>query len=129
MTSEELIAQFETGAVSAASFHHADHVRMAFLYLSRYPVLEVLRRFSAALVRFAAANGQPQRYHETITWAYVFLIRERMARAAQPATWEDFRRTNPDLLNTGNDFLRKYYRDETLSCALARGMFLLPDGF
>jgi hypothetical protein len=52
----------------------------SFLYLSRYPALEALQRFSTSLLRFAIARGKPGLYHETITWAFFLLIRERMAR-------------------------------------------------
>jgi hypothetical protein len=81
MTDDELIARFEDCSLSNESFHHSDHVRMAFLYLCRYPALEALQRFSTSLVRFATAHGKPGIYHETITWAFLLLIRERMARA------------------------------------------------
>jgi hypothetical protein len=47
-------------------------VRLAFEYLCRYSAVEALGKFSAALQRFAAAQGKAQRYHETITWAYCF---------------------------------------------------------
>src|SRR2546425_3669799 len=74
----ELICNFERGKLE--QFHHSDHVRMAFEYLCRYPALEALGRFSDALRRFAAAQGKPNLYHETITWAYVLIIRQRMAQ-------------------------------------------------
>ena len=88
MTGEQLIKQFESGATPADTFHHSDHVRLAFEYLSRYSALEALERFSDALKRFAAAQGKAQLYHETITWAYQLLIRERIARAGHTQTWE-----------------------------------------
>jgi hypothetical protein len=81
VTEQELIETFERGDVSPEAFHHADHVRLAFAYLSKCSVLDALGRFSAALKRFSAANGKPDRYHETITFAYFFLIHERMTRA------------------------------------------------
>ena len=125
MTDEEFIASFEDG--SLAEFHHADHVRMAFLYLRRYPALEALQRFSGALVRFATAKGKPQLYHETITWAFVFLIRERMARAGFQQSWAEFASCNGDLLSWKDSVLKKYYREETLASDLARGGFVFPD--
>ena len=67
MTDEEFIAAFENCDLSSESFHHSDHVRMAFAYLCRYPVLEALQRFSTSLTKFATANGKPGLYHETIT--------------------------------------------------------------
>jgi hypothetical protein len=68
MSDDEFIAAFENCTIPNESFHHADHVRMAFLYLSRYPVLEALQRFSASLTNFAAAHGKPHLYNETVTW-------------------------------------------------------------
>ena len=127
MTGDELIKQFEGGATPADSFHHADHVRLAFEYLRRYPALEALGRFSEALKRFAAAQGKAQRYHETITWAYLLLIRERLARAGPAQTWEEFVERNADLLIWKGGVLETLYRRETLDSDLARYTFVLPD--
>jgi hypothetical protein len=100
---------------------------VAFLYLSRYSVLDSLDRFSGSLRRFAERHGKAGLYHETITWAYVLLIRERMARVGQPLTWPEFRAKNTDLVDRGRDILKGYYREETLASELARKAFLLPD--
>jgi len=127
MTDDEFIASFEDCSLAAASFHHSGHVYMAFLYLSRYPPLQALERFSISLARFAAANGKPGRYNETITWAFLLLIRERIARAGCRLTWPEFADRNADLLNWEDNILKKYYRDETLSSDLAKSTFLLPD--
>ncbi|HUO25751.1 MAG TPA: hypothetical protein VMU61_08795 [Candidatus Aquilonibacter sp.] len=125
MNNHELIRWFEGGNVEG-SFHHSDHVRLAFAYLSEYPVLAALERFCAALKRFAGARGKPQLYHETITHAYFFLIHERMARC-QGSDWEEFARRNPDLLVWKGGILARYYRESTLRSDLARSVFLLPD--
>ena len=127
MTGDQLIKQFEDGTTPAASFHHGDHVRLAFEYLYRYRALEALEKFSAALRRFAAEQGKPQLYHETITWAYLLLIRERMARAGRSLTWEEFAECNRDLLIWKGGVLATLYRQETLDSDLARNTFVLPD--
>ena len=125
MTNAELIEQFESGTLSG-EFHHSDHVRLAFAYLSEYAPLAALERFCAALKRFAAARGKPQLYHETITHAYFFLIRERMARSCA-ADWDEFVGRNPDLLIWKNGILARYYHEETLQSELARATFVFPD--
>jgi len=127
MTIDDLIAGFEDGTLANESFHHRDHVKLAFVYLRRYPALEAMQRFSASLARFAAAKGKPDRYHETITWALLLLIRERMARAEYRQNWSEFATDNPDLMSWKHNVLRKYYREETLASDLARTTFLLPD--
>jgi hypothetical protein len=127
MTDDEFIAKFEDCSLAGKPFHHADHVKMAFLYLHRYPALEALQRFSSALARFAAAQGKPDLYHETITWAFLLLIRERIARMENNPTWDQFAACNEDLLSWKDNILKKYYREETLASGLAKRTFLFPD--
>lgn len=122
---DEFLAKFE--ACQLDSFHHADHVRVAFLYLSYCSGLKALERFSTSLVRFAASHGKPDLYNETITWAFLFLIRERMARVGQAQTWAEFAAGNPDLLNWKENILRRYYKHETLSSEFAKKTFVFPD--
>ncbi|HEY7354551.1 MAG TPA: hypothetical protein VH596_17405 [Terriglobales bacterium] len=126
LSAKEYIARFEAGAIAPDAFHHADHVRLAFAYLQEYPVLDALGKFSAALKRFAAEQGKADRYHETITFAYFFLIQERMTRGGHPA-WEQFARENADLFVWQKSILNGYYEELTLKSELARSTFVLPD--
>ena len=82
---------------------------------------------STSLRRFAASLGKADRYHETITWAFLLLIRERMARAGNGMDWAEFAAANDDLLSWEQSVLKKYYREETLASDLARVTFVLPD--
>jgi hypothetical protein len=84
VTDDELLAGFE--ACTLAEFHHADHVRVAWLYL---------RRFAVALQRFAAANGAPQKYDDALTCRYLALIAGQMRGET---SFDDFAAANPDLL-------------------------------
>jgi hypothetical protein len=127
MTDDDFILQFESGTLPLESFHHADHVRMAFLHLRRYPVVEALQRFSSALIRFADAHGKKGLYNETITWAYLLIIRERMARAGGSQDWQEFAAANADLLHWKDGVLKKYYRQETLASEFAKAVFVFPD--
>jgi hypothetical protein len=128
MTDAEIIRRFEDGEVAPSEFHHQDHVRLAFAYLCEYPALQALEKFSSALKNFAAAHGKTRLYHETITYAYLFLIRERIARTgAKGKDWEGFSRMNPDLLIWKNGILARYYDPATLDSELARNVFLFPD--
>jgi hypothetical protein len=126
MSDQDLIDRFESGAVPESAFHHADHVRLAFAYLKKYPPLAALDRFSEALKQFAASHGKTQLYNETITCAYLILIRERMARCGA-VEWEEFAVQNPDMLIWKNGILSRYYQETTLKSELARSVFLFPD--
>jgi hypothetical protein len=124
---KELIERFESCTLRGEDFHHQDHVRVVWSYLQSNSVLETLGRFSAGLKRFAAAHGKPNLYHETITWAYVFLINERMNRKAYGESWPKFVAANPDLFDWKDNILRSFYQDETLNSEKARRTFVFPD--
>ncbi|HUD65823.1 MAG TPA: hypothetical protein VMQ17_14640 [Candidatus Sulfotelmatobacter sp.] len=94
--------------------------------MSEFPVLQALDRFAAALKGYAAARGKSQLYNETITHAYFFLIRERMART-RATEWYEFALANGDLLLWKGGILSRYYQEGTLQSDLARSVFLFPD--
>jgi hypothetical protein len=127
VTDRDFLAAFENGTLPEDRFHHPDHVRAAWLLLREEPPAAALARFSAALKRFAEAKGKTRLYHETITWAYVLLINERVQRSGGRLGWEDFARENPDLLTWRPSVLDRYYTAETLGSELAREVFVLPD--
>jgi hypothetical protein len=124
---DALVAAFEGEGFDSASFHHAQHVRVVWVYLRRRPVLDVLARFAAGLRRVAAAAGKPGLYHETITWAYVLLVNERRT-GPEEEDWPAFAARNPDLLAWRPSLLEtRYYREDTLWSERARRAFVLPD--
>jgi hypothetical protein len=127
LSDDEFIARFEDCTLPGASFHHASHVKLAWLYLNRLTLLEAIARFSEGLKRFATANGKPDRYHETITWAFLFLIHQRLSDRKANDSWEIFAAANPDLVNWEENILRRYYQEETLQSEQAKKCFLLPD--
>src|SRR5262245_35756104 len=99
MEDAHFVAAFEAATLPAEGFRHEDHVRLAFLYLREQPLLPAIAAFCAALKRFTARHGVAHRYHETITWAYLCLIHERMAKAGHDTSWGDFAAKNPDLFD------------------------------
>lgn len=140
---QEFLRAFEATRIAPADFHHRDHIRAAWAVLCQYPLAEALHRYRAALLRIAARAGKPGIYHETITWAYLLLIHERLAEvspaitqgreAAGPQSGEglhfaEFAARNPDLLTWGPSILDAYYPKEVLSSEHARRVFVLPGG-
>ncbi|HEX4620064.1 MAG TPA: hypothetical protein VH208_00730 [Myxococcaceae bacterium] len=123
----ELIAAFEDGRVSKEIFQHPDHIRLAYLYLRRSPDLaEAAASFRAAFRRFTVAQGVPHLYNETITWAYLILIAQRMRERPAPDSFA-FLRDNPELATHRTGLLARYYDLEEVSrSAQAKELFLLP---
>ena len=126
MTDRELMDAFESGTLDPALFHHRQHVRVAWICLREGSLIDALSRFVASLRRFATSAGSPGLYHETITFAFLFLIHERMQKG-MAGTFDDFAEANADLFRWKPSVLERYYRTETLGSELARRTFVMPD--
>ena len=127
MDDQALVAAFEAGHEPPGGFHHREHVRVAWYYLRHHTLPDALVRFSTALRRFAAAQGKPGLYHETITTAYLLVINERLDGSERDLTWDGFAARNPDLLAWQPSVLDRYYHKDTLTSDRARRIFVLPD--
>jgi hypothetical protein len=125
MTDDEIIAALEAATIEP--FHHRDHVRAAWIYAKRRGLHGALKAISDAIGGLAAAHGQSAKYHETVSWLYVFVIHERMADGPESEDWEGFAKRNPDLLEGWGAFVARYYTPATLSSPRARRSFVLPD--
>jgi hypothetical protein len=127
MNDRELLSSFENCTLPASDFDHRHHVKAVWLYLQTSTLAETLQKFPAALKNYAKANGAENIYHETITFAYIFLINERIQRFENKLTWEEFVEKNPDLFNRYDNFLKKFYLEETLNSEFAKKFFVFPD--
>lgn len=126
MQDDEIVHAFESATLAAEEFPHAAHVRVAWYYLNRYPLLVAMTRFKTMLQQFATAKGKPTLYHETITVAYVLLIAERLA-LLRGLPWTEFAARSRDLLTWKPSILERYYTAETLWSDAARQTFVMPD--
>jgi hypothetical protein len=125
MTDAEFLAALEDCTLPESAFDHRAHLRAAWLYLRSRPFPEAIAAMSAAVKRYSAHLGKPDRYHETITVAYMAVINERLHRGGDTGDWPAFLRDNHDLAD--RRLLTHYYRPETLASAIARSIFLLGE--
>ena len=125
MNHQMLRDRFEAGTLKLGELSHADHVRLAWLYLAEQEIPETMIKMREGLKRFTQKHGVPEKYHETVTFAYVALIARRMR--ANTGDWEDFVRINPELFQPWTTLIGRYYQNETLASTNAKQHFVLPD--
>ncbi len=126
MNDEELLRAWEGLTLPPERFGHREHVRVAWICLRREEPAAGIARFVRGLRAFAAAAGAPDKFHETVTWAFLLLVLDRMGRGGDSTDgWETFIAANPDLLD--RRVLETWYRPETLSSPVARRHFVMPD--
>jgi hypothetical protein len=130
LSPEALVAGFESANLPDGAFRHPEHIEVTWLYLHRYPAAEAFSRVTGGLRGLARAHGHPERYHETLTCAFFFLVHQRMAHPGEREnrdSWDAFRQANEDLFAWPSPLLGRYYQPETLGSELARRVFVLPD--
>jgi hypothetical protein len=124
---QDLHAPFVDLTLSPERFGHREHLRLAWIALHEHAdFAEAAGRFTRALRRYVTHVGAAAKYHETITWAYLALIREAML-GQDFADSESFLAAHPELLDhRGGALARRYDVAALTSDPVARRVFVLP---
>jgi hypothetical protein len=146
---DEFLAAFESATLT--DFHHVDHIRAAWIYLRRLPFSDASQRMAESVRHFAAKKGAHQKYHETITQAWMLLVvdaleRDRQSEAGEKVTadgsrpdvttraarasdlapgFDAFAAAHPNLLDVRA--LDRFYSSPLLASPAARTGFVAPD--
>lgn len=118
-----LIEGFESCSLQA--FPHADHVRLTCAYLQRYDPDETLQRLLTGLARLATAKGAPEKFHYTMTRAWLEIILEARRQHPQSTDGDSLLASCPALADAR--LLREYYSEHVLSSPAARTGWVPPD--
>ena len=125
MNDEAVLQAFEACQLDPAKFHHADHIRLAWLCVNRYGAGEAEARLLDGIRKFAQRAGAPQKFLHTTTIAWVRLVTSRQVRSRADEKFEDWIANSPELLN--KNLLNQYYSTGKLESLEARHGWLEPD--
>ncbi len=78
-----------------------------------------------AIRKFAAHHGKSDKYHETLTVAWLRLVGSAMARVPLDASFEDLTIAAPELLDKRT--IEKFYSSAVLESEEARTSWVEPD--
>jgi hypothetical protein len=92
------LARLERAELGHREFGHREHLRAVWLYLRDRPLGAALDAMRDGLRRLSAAHGNPERYDEALTRAWVELVAEAMARDGAGADFDALLAANPELL-------------------------------
>ncbi len=118
---DELMAEV---MATADRFGHREHVHLTWLAVRRFGVPAAIGLVSEGIQRTARYAGAPQKYHATVSRAWVELVGHHAASGCD----DDFARfasRYPALL--GKRLLTRHYRPATLASREARTGWVEPD--
>jgi hypothetical protein len=122
---EDFLRAFEDLSFPADLFHHPEHIHVAWLYLKSSDATRAAERMSEGIRRFANHHGATQKYHHTLTLAWIRLVAAALVETPEGCTFEQFITAQPQLKDT--NLLAKYYSKELLQTATAREAWVEPD--
>ena len=122
---EDFLRAFEDLSFPADQFHHREHIRAAWLYLKSSDASRAAERMSASVRRFANHHGATQKYHYTLTLAWMRLVGAALVETPQDYSFAEFLAAHPELGD--KNILAKYYSAELLQTTAAREGWVEPD--
>ena len=129
MDDAEFLARFEDCTLPFSMWNHRAHIKVAYLFLRRFPLDEATARMRAGVKAYNAANNVPDGlhmgYHETLTCAWMRIVDAMMRTHGPGESADDFCDRQPYLLN--KLLLRLFYSRPRIMSAEAKARFLGPD--
>lgn len=122
---EDFLRGFEDLSLPAELFHHREHIRVAWLYLKSSDASRAAERMSAGIRRFANHQGATQKYHHTLTLAWMRLVAASLVETPEDYSFEKFLAAHPELGD--KNILGKFYSNELLQSTAAREDWVEPD--
>jgi hypothetical protein len=116
--------QFETKTLANAAFRHREHVRLTWVYLTGEAPDDVAARLCRSLLELATSHGVAQRFHHTLTVAWVRII-EAVRRQHPALPFDALATVCPYLLD--KDAPLEYYTREHLFSDEARQRWVEPN--
>ncbi|WP_395292508.1 hypothetical protein ACF9IK_02120 [Kitasatospora hibisci] len=129
-TRSERFAGLMAEAMAAAErFGHRQHVHLAWLAVRSHGTAAAVELVGEGIRGAALAAGAPEKYHATMTRAWVELVGRHASRAEGGldggADFDAFVDRHPELLD--KTLPDRFYRTATLESAEARAAWVEPD--
>jgi hypothetical protein len=126
---DKFLAEFEACRWPREEWHHRQHIKVAYLYLRRYPFDEAITRARERIKAHNAAHcvpeGPNEGYHETVTQAWMRLVYLTLCEYGPAETADKFLDQHPQL--GANKVLRLFYSRELVTSPRAKVEFVEPD--
>ncbi|HXC47977.1 MAG TPA: hypothetical protein VNU20_06780 [Candidatus Sulfotelmatobacter sp.] len=125
MSDDAVLQGFEACQLDPAKFHHADHIRLAWLCVQRYGASGAEVKLLDGIRKFAERAGAPRKFHYTITIAWTRLVAAARQNGSTANNFSEWVESHPELLD--RNLLANYYSPARLQTEEARSGWVGPD--
>ena len=125
MDGAEILRRLTDGSLPPAAFTHSNHVQAAWQCLRNHDRLpDAAYAFRDTLLGYVRRAGAEDKFHLTLTLAFMHIIHARMGAADE--AWDRFAARNPDLFSDARSLIGRHYSAARIAAGKVR--FAEPDG-
>ena len=122
----EFLQLFLATELREEEFNHRAHLKIGYCLICQYDVDMACTKIKSGILNFLEHIGQgKEKYHETITKAWILAIHHFMRTSRPSISFQQFIEQNPILLDQG--IMYTHYSHHLLQSELAKSKYLEPD--
>jgi hypothetical protein len=125
MSDDAVLQAFEECQLDPGKFHHADHIRLAWLCIRHRGVRQAETLLLEGIRKMAQNAGVPQKFHYTTTIAWARLVAAACCESDSCDSFYEWIKSHPKLLD--RYLLKEHYSAGKLESSQARCGWLDPD--
>jgi len=126
ISNDKFLEYFENQTLPPDLFDHWGHLRLAWLYLRKYPLQIAIDKVTTGIKVYANSLGATNKFQHTLTEAIVRIMAIRMKKK-DADTLEAYLADNQDLVEDISAVVATHYSYDLLNSERARTEFVSPD--
>ena len=126
ISDQEFEEQFSTCKFRPLWFTHEAHLRLAWIYVTKYDSVVAFKKYSSQLQEFANKYNADGKYNATVTFASIQIMKFYLEKS-DAYDFQDFINEFPQLKTNFKQVLQTHYSGDIFTSKEAKQNILQPD--
>lgn len=126
LSDSEFEKKFSSCQFDPVHFTHEAHLRLAYIHIDKYGLLQAERNIQSQLKKFVAFAGAKHKYNTTLTVAAIKAVHHFMCQS-DTDSFTDFITKFPRLKNNFRELIAFHYSLDIYNSEKAKKEYLNPD--
>lgn len=126
LSDEEFLRQFTHCTLNPSIFSHEAHLRLAWVNIREYGIVQATANIQSQLLKFVEAIGEKGKYNKTVTIAGLFIVNQ-FIQCSNSDNFTDFISGFPKLKTDFRGLIASHYSIDIFTSQKAKTEYLEPD--